>query len=800
MGYLVFAAGYVVVYAVLGWALSGQPALRSVMAAVALIIPPAALFVVVLRRRREWQGAQRLFWDAFAIGMALWIVGHLGWVTDAVLRNQASWLRWHTIFSLSGGIGPLVALLAQPHRGVRASASGAISILVASYSLLALFIYAYFVLIPGILPTGPAAQALLLDLVQAHRLLLMLGMVAGAWAARRTVWRRTYILLAIGASIGFFLRIATSYAIVDGSYRSGSVHDLAWIVPFLMYLWAAVDAPPSRPEEVEAPGPSAMICAVPVFLVPLIGYGFLFVSPIGGTGDSVRALVTGLMTVGGLGLLTLRLSAQGGELQRADERLRLLATAIEQTGDAIIITRAEGSIEHANDAFLRAVGYSREELTSLSAADLVQSPFEMTTGHIFQEVSRHGLWRGTLVRRRRDGTAYHASSTVVALRNPAGSITHLVDVERDITDDIKLRDQLVHTERLSAVGALVAGVAHEINNPLQTILGSAELMLEEAPTPAAQRPLELIRHEARRAAQIVRNLLSFVRRSAPNRTAADLNDIASATVELRQYHLERSNIAVDVSLHPEPLPVFVNREEIQQIVLNLILNAEQALDARRGGRISIRTMVIGHHQALEVADDGPGISKELRGKIFEPFFTTKDVGQGTGLGLSISHGIAYAHGGSLELCSQPSPGACFRLMLPAQETAEDTLWIGEAAEALPRVALIVDDEMPIRRLLARLLERRGFTVIEAESGDAALSTAREQALGLVICDIRMPGMTGVDLFAQLCASRPELRRRFVFMSGDTAQPVGDEVMRDLPVLNKPFTSADLDAALEKTQI
>ena len=139
-------------------------------------------------------------------------------------------------------------------------------------------------------------------------------------------------------------------------------------------------------------------------------------------------------------------------------------------------------------------------------------------------------------------------------------------------------------------------------------------------------------------------------------------------------------------------------------------------------------------------------------------------------------------------------------MLPAQENAEDTQWIGESAEALPRVALIVDDEMPIRRLLARLLERRGYTVIEAESGDAALSMAREQALGLVVCDVRMPGMTGVDLFAQLCASRPELRRHFVFMSGDTAQPLGDEVMRDMPVLNKPFTSADLDAALEKTQI
>jgi PAS domain S-box-containing protein len=801
VGYLGFAAGYVVVYAALGWALSGYPALRNVVVTAAMIAPPAAILFAVLWRRGRWLGGQRLFWDAFAIGMALWVVGHIGWTVDAIGSGTPSWLRWHTIFSLSGGVGPLVALLARPHRGVRASATGAISILVASYALFAVFIYSYFVLIPGILPTGPDANATLLSLVQVNRLLLMLGMAAGAWAARHTAWRRTYLLLATGASLGFFLRIATSYAIAQGTYRSGSLYDLAWLIPFLMYLWALLEAPPSRREVVEAPGPSTLVSSIPVFLVPLIGYGYLLVSPLGATGDSIRSLVTGLMTVGGLGLLTLRLSAQGGALQRADERLRLLAAAIEQTGDAIVITRANGTIEHANDAFLRATGYSREELRSLTRAELTQAPFEMMSGQIFREVSAHGVWRGTLVRRHRDGAAYHASCTVVALRNASGSITHLVAVERDITDDINLRDQLVHTERLSAIGALVAGVAHEINNPLQSILGSAEIVLEERSVPAAHRELELIRHEASRAAQIVRNLLAFVRRSTPDRIAADLNDLVRATVDLRQYHLERSNILINISLHPGKLPVFVNREEIQQIVLNLILNAEQALDAHRGGRISIRTSVLGRHQILEVADDGPGISKELRGKIFEPFFTTKDVGEGTGLGLSISHGIAYAHGGSLELCAQQSVGACFRLLLPAREQeacgAPDVML---EAGAAPRVALVVDDEVPIRELLARLLERRGFEVIEAESGEAALHIARDRRIGVVVCDVRMPGMSGADFFSELCTVKPDLRRRFIFMSGDAPRARGEGLIEGAPILSKPFTSADLDAVLEKTQI
>jgi CheY-like chemotaxis protein len=248
----------------------------------------------------------------------------------------------------------------------------------------------------------------------------------------------------------------------------------------------------------------------------------------------------------------------------------------------------------------------------------------------------------------------------------------------------------------------------------------------------------------------------------------------------------------------------VNKEEIQQIVLNLILNAEQALEIQRGGRISVRTLARSRHQVLEVADDGPGISQELRGRIFEPFFTTKDVGEGTGLGLSISHGIAYAHGGSLELCAQQARGACFRLMLPAHEEAAAAPSLETPAldrpPAAARVALVVDDELPIRRLLQRMLERRGFEVVEAETGEAAMALVRERRFQVVLCDLRMPVMSGVDFYTQLCDLWPAARDRFVFMSGDAAQARGDGLADDVPILNKPFTSADLDAILEKTQI
>ncbi len=183
-----------------------------------------------------------------------------------------------------------------------------------------------------------------------------------------------------------------------GIYSSGTLYDLAWILPFLFYARAALAAPdsPSEPAAVEAPAPilHAAVAAVPVFLIPLIGYGTLYIQPLGGAGDSFRALLTGLMTVAGLGLLTLRLAAQGGQLQRADARMRLLAAATEQTGDLILITRASGAFEHANEAFVRALGYSREELGGLRFSDLMERGF----GTLGRPHRRRGARAGHLAR------------------------------------------------------------------------------------------------------------------------------------------------------------------------------------------------------------------------------------------------------------------------------------------------------------------------------------------------------------------------------------------------------------------
>jgi PAS domain S-box-containing protein len=791
----------VLAYAAAGWLLDGHPVARALVGNIALTLSAGLALAVILWRQRSWAGCHRVFWNTTAIGVALWIIGHIGWAIDAFNADPQPWLKWHTVFSLCGGIAPLIALLARPHRGIRPHAPVIVGIDLAANGLLAVFVYAYLVLVPSVVPTMVVeAQDKLLLLVQINRALYLSGLLAAAWFASRTTWQSTYLRLAFGSAIGFILRVGTSLAIARGNYQVGGPHDLAWIIPWLCLAWAAAESPASGPRErvVDAPDPPTPIAfsAIPVMLIPLIGYGMLYLDGFGSPTHSFRVLLTSVTTVCGLALLTMRLAAQGGELQRADARLKLLAAATEQTGDLILVTRADGRFEHANDAFRRALGYAKGEIEHLSFSQLMDSGGPQVGTSITQRVWRDGIWRGTLLRRRRNGSTFPAACTVVALRNSAGDITHLVDVERDISDELRLRDQLVHSERLSAIGELVAGVAHEINNPLQTIVGSVELMLDDRPDAVNRRDLEVVRREAARAGQIVRNLLTFVRRGTPDRSRADLNQIVRSTVELRRFHLEQHNIDIRANYDGGFLAVLVNRDEIQQVVLNLLLNAEQAIVKwNRPGAIAIATFTDDDHHVVEVLDSGPGISPEMRGRVFEPFFTTKDVGEGTGLGLSISHGIASAHGGVLELRDSPS-GARFRLSLPIHESSPRPARPDPVGRRAAIRALVIDDELSIRRLLVRLLERRGFDVVEAASSDAALELGRTTALNLVVCDVRMPGIDGFELYRRLTSARPSLASAFLFITGDTSssEHVSGE-FGHVPVLGKPFTAADLDAVI-----
>jgi two-component system NtrC family sensor kinase len=242
----------------------------------------------------------------------------------------------------------------------------------------------------------------------------------------------------------------------------------------------------------------------------------------------------------------------------------------------------------------------------------------------------------------------------------------VVSLEQDTSDERRLREQMIHSERLSAVGQLVAGVAHEINNPLQAVMGITELLLEAEQRPEVRPDLELIRTHASRVAWIVHSLLLFARRDTLERSIADLNEIVRSTLALRSFDFHAGQISVRQDCADDLPMIVANHGQIQQIVLNLVLNAEHAIrGTRRPGTIGVRTGHAADSVFVDVSDDGPGVPGTAAGRIFEPFFTTKPVGQGTGLGLSVSLGIAEAHGGSLALVPSER-GACFRLTLPVR--------------------------------------------------------------------------------------------------------------------------------------
>jgi len=398
-------------------------------------------------------------------------------------------------------------------------------------------------------------------------------------------------------------------------------------------------------------------------LLPVIDYGLRRAAPSGPL-DAFQDLSRAVAIVSVLPLLMARLAVERAELRTVDRKLRLMGAAVEEANELILIVSSDCRVRHANRAFCSAMGYTPAELLNQPPATLLA---EESLPHVDEitKLPKGEGWSGTLMHKRKDGTMFQAACTIVPLANDRGQVTHYVWMERDITEELKMRGQLIHSERLSAVGQLVSGVAHELNNPLQSILGFTELLIDAEERPELRRDLEQVRSEAIRAGKIVRNLLAFVRRSSSERAVNSINEIVKGTLALRSYEFGTANIRLFES-YADGLPsVIINPEEIQQVILNLIMNAEQAMRAaHRGGTLTVTTKLVDETVTVEISDNGPGVPPALSGRVFEPFFSTKEVGEGTGLGLSIAMGIAEAHGGSLSLIPTEI-GACFRLSLPA---------------------------------------------------------------------------------------------------------------------------------------
>jgi len=336
----------------------------------------------------------------------------------------------------------------------------------------------------------------------------------------------------------------------------------------------------------------------------------------------------------------------------------------------------------------------------------------------------------------------------------------------------RTQDQLLQAEKLSAIGQLVAGVAHELNNPLTAIVGYSQLLLETCEDRQICDDLERIEREAQRSARIVQNLLSFARQTRLEKHPIDLADVVNKTVDLLTYQLEVDNIRVLRDVPSAPVMVLGDRYQLQQVFLNLISNAHQAMRKAHGGGTLFVQLVLTEDELAQVrvADDGPGISKENMGRIFDPFFTTKDVGEGTGLGLSICLGIVQEHQGEIRAESEDGKGAAFTVELPLYSgPLEEDQVPTVAAYPLPIQAqsiLVIDDEVEIVQLLKRILEAEGHHVTTVENGLQAQDALSAQMFDLVICDLKMPGMSGSELYDQLKQTQPEQARKFIFSTGD----------------------------------
>jgi len=361
--------------------------------------------------------------------------------------------------------------------------------------------------------------------------------------------------------------------------------------------------------------------------------------------------------------------------------------------------------------------------------------------------------------------------------------------------------QLVQAEKMTALGDLICGVAHEMNNPLSSIMGYSELLLANGLPPEVQRRVGTIHSEATRMAKIVRNLLTFARKHPPEKQYLDLNEIIERTLELKAYHFRVSQIDVQKDLAPDLPRTMLDGHQIQQVLLNLLNNAEQSIcEARRGGVIRLTTRAAGDRIEARVSDDGPGIPRAVQARIFEPFFTTKKEGKGTGLGLSLCYGIVQEHGGTIRAESAPGKGATFiiDLALAREDAATRTERENAPESPIPPLRiLVVDDEPNVQALLMELLGSRGHQVDAASDVPDALERIAAAGYDLIISDMKMPHGTGRDIFRAVREKNPRLARRIVFTSGDGASAETRRFFGETgnEIVPKPFKIDDIERAI-----
>jgi signal transduction histidine kinase/DNA-binding response OmpR family regulator len=367
------------------------------------------------------------------------------------------------------------------------------------------------------------------------------------------------------------------------------------------------------------------------------------------------------------------------------------------------------------------------------------------------------------------------------------------------------QEALYQSEKLAAMGSLLSGVAHELNNPLAAVLMHADLLREELSQSPLLELVDEVTRAAERCKRLVRSFLTLARQHTPERTAVALNTVVNDTIELLAYALQVDNITIHLDL-AENLPLlWADVNQMQQVVTNLITNAHQAMresSALRQLTLTTQCDPARTHVTLIVTDTGPGVPPTLQARIFEPFFTTKPIGIGTGLGLSLCRGIIEKHGGTITVKNQPGQGATFYVELPVEAiraTAPDSSERERVSAVPDKSILIIDDEPSIASGLKRLLSRDGYTVETVANGHLALTKLQERSYDLLLSDMRMPEIDGPSLYRTLEHQYPHLLRRVIFLTGDTLNPETKMFLdrSAAPCLTKPCTVTEIRRAIQQ---
>jgi len=487
---------------------------------------------------------------------------------------------------------------------------------------------------------------------------------------------------------------------------------------------------------------------------------------------------------------------------RLTSELRLLSEEWELTfnavADAIFIADEDLTILRANRAAAQLLGFSSpEELKGLKCYSLVHgtsapppycpySKMIATRRPVVEEIEEPHLKR-------------ILSIGLFPIFDQQGNIVAFAHSIRDVTAEKELRERLFQAEKLASIGELISGVAHELNNPLTSVLMHAQLLSMDPSMPErARENLRWIEEEARRAAGIVQNLLEFVRRRPPKRETVDINELIRKSLALRAYEMKVENVKVKEELDPAIPLTSADPQQLQQVFLNIIINAEQAMyEAHGGGTLTVRTSLTPENFIrIEFCDDGPGIPKEHMPRIFDPFFTTKK--KGTGMGLTIAYNLVKEHGGRIWARNNtPEPGVTFFVEIPVAP-GEEAKWaeelLKELEEKLPTAkVLVVEDEAAITNVLRTILAQEGMEVKVAEDGEKALQILEGEDFDLVISDVRLPRLSGIAFYEKVKASKPHLANRFIFITGDVLTPATEAFLHSTGslYLTKPFSVSQL---------